>query len=1446
MTPNVTSKFNDFIQMLQSHTNSLPSLISFLLFFGLIIMLICILIINMSIAKDNKIKIDEKKSFFKRKFALPPLGGMITSFLVQQGWIQVNSISQIFLKGLEFLKKNFGEHALYKLPWYLVLGAKDSGKSTLVNHTQLHEPHSSPDFSLHEPNPSIRWKFFSRGVLIDVAGRLFLNTPESDTDTITWRNLLILLARYRATRPLNGIILCINAKDLYGKDRLSPDALQTRANTIMHTISKAQTSLRMRLPIYVVVTYCDVVPGFQSFAQELPTHNQGNILGWSSPYNLQYMYSPGWIDEAFHYLDEKIDGLRTELLSSDIDPTNADGLFVFSKELLTIKENLSGYLNRIFHASTTHEAPILRGIYFTGNSGIHESALPLMDETPSELSLEAHASSTLSLVFLRDLFQAKIFSEIGIAKPLTGKIATLNRGVNIIRNSTICFTLLGTYGLFNAYDTFIDKKERILPVLSKMSSLLRDMQHIKIDEPGHSASLFDTYARQLLEMMQELQQTELISVVVPASWFSPLHKDLHTGLQVAYQEIVIRTIYVDLLMKARELLQLRPTMADRSTSLAALLNPLMCSEYLLLKKYVEGLSELNDMLFKFNNLKSAPDARDLDSLIMYTFNSHLPATFIDQYSSFRKVLNESSYPLIDLKPYQQMARQTLSVIYEHFLNALFSKNDPQTLVSRIQTLVNQMQSQNERRLMDLTSLRSAVGDLTATAPSLGELGSTWMDGKIFAPGKEFDKILDHIDMSPLFGRDVTQYLVDQTAIGFNRFKNFLMLVNDSLVDKGLNQKALPPSHGLLTLEKHLTALFKLSFMGAPSGKPLTTTIPTGKLIYWDVSLVQAAYNMMKDFNDFISKELLAYPMSVQENIKIASRINLQEVLIGVLGKAQTFIDTPKDIKPGTGAERMLRAQVNDFKTVLEPLGKLLEILKQDDVSKAYIDLRDLLCAQSQWLLTQIDVYIKQHKLYQMKQDDFDWWDGKPGAAVGGFAVRDANDLKHYTTIQRELLTSAINDFAKPIVELLKTPVFDGAEGRDEALIERWIRLTEQVEAYAKKQPNNSLAQLEDFILKDLNAGDYKDMLKNLKLKELSQVSGDYLLEILREIKIKILSRAEVLQRHQAIENYEKLALFFNKNLKGKFPFIGGKLEKNKGEANPEDIREFFTLFKEYGDSTKALLDQLYQVDPSMKEVVQFLLSMEEVRQFLTKYLKDPSEDKPTFNIKIDFRSVRDKETGGNIIVDWYIKTDELTTIDKHDKKTEGSWSFGAPITVGFKWPETGTTPKPTADSGQASLKVDDSTAEFVYDSQWALLWLIRDHRAPSGSFSPVATPNPYVLKFNIPMTDQTFTTVYNSISLVESAGKKGPPKIITMPIFPTSAPELPEKIKEEKDKAVLTHGVIEAIDFNTYVTDTAEKKEDPKKEEPKPKEDAADEKSDDKKKDKDADDAGDEDDDAGE
>lgn len=1399
MTPSIPDS-SSLLSFISQYAPNLSNITLFLFVVGLIVIVASILMITYSLSK-KKIKIGDKKTW-QFSFSTPPIGGSLTRYLIDNGWISVNSLSQIFLKGLEFLKTKLGENAIYRLPWYLVVGTKESGKSSLCNQIPLMRPFGEVNVATHEANPFIKWHLFTKAVVIDVAGRIFLNNPILETDSVSFKSLLILLAKYRVSKPLNGIILCISAKELYGKSKVSLDELQGRADQILSNMMHLQSGLRLRLPVYVMVTQCDSIAGFNSFTEELPNKNKESIFGWSSPYHLQHAFTPTWLEEAFAYLNDTIEELKLEVLActpTDRSDASSDGVFVFSKEFPSLQEYLSGYLNRIFHSSATHDAPILRGIYFTGNTNIHSLQSTL--EGSDDSKLNSHSNPAITLGFLKNLFDIKIFTETGIAKPLEGAIKSLNRGLNIIRNSTVGLVIIATYGLFQAYDNFNEKKERILPVLGKMNSLLRNMQHIKIDEPGHSGALFDTYARQLLEMMQELQQTSLFSPLVPASWFSPLHKDLHSGLQIAYQEIVIKTIYVDLLLKARDLLQLRPTLKDRSNSLASLLNPLNCSEYLILKKFVEGLEVLNDMLFKFNNLKSAPNAQDLDSLISYTFESHLPISFVEQYDSFKKVLSESAFPLIDLKPYEQMARQTLSVLYKNFLNAMFSKNDPLTLPSRLETLLDSLQSQDKRQSMDLDSLRSSVGDLNDTVSSLGESGNTWMDGKIFFPGKEFDQMLDKIEISPLFDKEVTQYLVDQTAIAFARLKILLNNLNTSLVDSP-TEKSLPPSHGILAIEKHLANLFKKPFMAKPDGKQFTAKMPEGKLLYWDANLIQFAFNTVKDFDNFINKDLLEFPLSIQENIKISARINLQKIIISSLGKAQTFIDFPKDTSENLMAERMLRAQVNDLKNVSEQFTKLLEVLKQDDVSKSFMELRNILCSQSQFLLRQIDKYLDQLKLYKMKHDDFSWWEGKNGASLGAFAVRDSDELKHYVTIQRQILTSAVNDFAKPIVELLKNPIFDSADNRDEALISKWIRLYEEVEAYGKKQPNNSLSLLENFLQKDMDGWDYKEVIKNISLKEVKKTSGDYLVDTINSIKLKILAQAEILQRNQAIANYQNLIADFNKNLKDKFPFVGSNLEDAKGEVNPSDLKRFFGLFKKYGDGAKAILDQLYQIDSSMKEPVEFLKNLESVKELFEQFLNDKAATIPTFKLKIDFRTVRENEKGGNLIVDWYVKTDEMTTINKHDKKSDGSWTYGQPFTVGFKWPdgENSNIQQPENDSEQTYLKVDKSTAEFVYQNQWGLLWLLRTQAAPKGSFSKQNNPTPYVLKFSIPLNDQSYAVVYNSISITKPGKDKSPPKIINIPDFPNEAPELPERVIELKDKAVITDGTIKAITFEDLIT----------------------------------------------
>src|SRR3989338_3706104 len=119
------------VSLISKYAPNLSNITLFLFRIVLIVIVASILMITYSLSQ-KKIKLGDKKTWHL-SFATPPIGGSLTRYLIDNGWISVNSLSQLFLKGLEFLKSKLGENAIYRLPWYLVVGIKESGKSTLCN-----------------------------------------------------------------------------------------------------------------------------------------------------------------------------------------------------------------------------------------------------------------------------------------------------------------------------------------------------------------------------------------------------------------------------------------------------------------------------------------------------------------------------------------------------------------------------------------------------------------------------------------------------------------------------------------------------------------------------------------------------------------------------------------------------------------------------------------------------------------------------------------------------------------------------------------------------------------------------------------------------------------------------------------------------------------------------------------------------------------------------------------------------------------------------------------------------------------------------------------------------------------------------------------------------------------------------------------------------------------
>ncbi|MHA1558331.1 MAG: type VI secretion system protein [Alphaproteobacteria bacterium] len=1222
-------------------------------------------------------------------------------------------------------------------------------------------------------------------MFLDTKGDCFIKKDETQSHEGLWRSLLILLARYRSYRPINGIVLCIPATELYGVDKKKPNDLQERASYIAAKLRTTQKQLGIRIPIYVIVTKLDIIPGFQNFCAEIPSRYRYNMLGWSNPYTPSTLYSTNWVDEVFLSIGKYLHKIRMEIFAERQSSATRDGIFVFPKEFSNLKENLGIYLNTLFKDDVYNEPVVFRGVYFCGNSGMTflqtfdkgvstdnfvvigdlDNHKPENSSSSNTLPVVQHERRDKYIFFINDVLLEKVCREQGFVVPLKAQLLNANFALNVAKVASIGFVLVGSYGLFRSYDRFSHSRDKIIPLLYNMDALLKNTQHSQSFNALKSPELFDQYTNQFTHLARYIQERHFFSYFIPASWFSPLHNDLKETLSFTYQQTVLRSIYIHLLLKARMLLNLKPPIEHKSKTLNQLFNPLETVEFLIVKQYVDELMYLQEKICRFNNLKTTHDSADLSDLSQYALRIKLPNSFLEQYQKCQRFFKHTSMPTIDLQPYKAIARETLSALYQNFLNVLANAKHKDSITNKFDSFLKSLLQKEIKLLPKRKELHDFYQEIADSLSILGEKGKTWMDKEYFNPSTEWDIFFDKVDGFSLFGKDVSQFLVNETGIAFNNLKQQFLEMNklfEPLIPKLNEEKKdeLSPSGVIFKISKLLETLLSETYMHLIKDPLTIVQPPAGKIVYWDDDLIQAAYDMCQQFEKFNLKQIPQFPTVLQENIKHLTRQYLQENIVNSIAKAQTFADMPFS---NSLSNDVLYAKISDIRGVTPKFVKLLEILKQDPLNFSFVELRSLLNSTSYWLLEQIDTRLSNLGLYNVIDFDFNWWDGKEGAAIEAYARKDLKDLESFLALQYKRVKSLAVDFARPIVEFLMTPIMMSSD-KEQTLILKWKRIIEQCESQEQKSPNSSVQVLENFIKGDLYYGDSDKILEKISLEDVKVKTGDFFLEIVRQLKKGIRKRAEIIKRQRNVENYTTLVSFFNEYLKDKFPFADPYMNPNVVEATPENIKGFFRLYNKFGGSAKNILDQIYQLGFEFESCFRFLISMDKMKKFFEHYLDHESPyNFPIFNFHIDFRENREYEEGANLIVDLTMKPHDNFTIHKNDQVRNGVWVYGNPIEMTFRWPDSNTIPDyPVNDPEQQFLIVDGRTVTFRYQGRWALLWLLYHHRVKKDRFFSLKTPNSYLLRFKIPTNSKKKAVIYHLITLM----------------LPSSEPDIPGKVVE--------------------------------------------------------------------
>jgi type VI secretion system protein ImpL len=266
------------------------------------------------------------------------------------------------------LNAKLGGRYLYELPWYLIIGAPGSGKTTALRNSGLQFP-----LAAHNGEQAVRgvggtrncdWWFTDRAVLIDTAGRFVTQDSDAVNDKATWTGFLSLLKTSRPRQPLNGVIVTVSVPDLLAKGAAERAAY---AQAARQRVQELHEQLRIRFPIYLLVTKCDLMAGFGDTFGNLDKEQRATPWGVTFPRQTHAAWTQGLGSELQALLQRLTDGL-IDRLQAEPDAQRRMRIYGFPNQFAQLVGPLQDFVQQVFSPSPFEEDPLLRGVYFVSGT----------------------------------------------------------------------------------------------------------------------------------------------------------------------------------------------------------------------------------------------------------------------------------------------------------------------------------------------------------------------------------------------------------------------------------------------------------------------------------------------------------------------------------------------------------------------------------------------------------------------------------------------------------------------------------------------------------------------------------------------------------------------------------------------------------------------------------------------------------------------------------------------------------------------------------------------------------------------------------------------------------------------------------------------------------------------------------------------------------------------
>jgi len=1095
------------------------------------------------------------------------------------------------------------------------------------------------------------------------------------------------LSQYRPERPIDGIIISIAESKLQSQNHAQ---LESESNEIFGKIVSLQQSFGFVLPVYIVITDCEGLPGFKQFWQlkGLEQHHDG-IIGWSNHLDPEKTYDNNWIKIALGEISKRLRKIQLNFIR-DKDYTPSAHVLLLPDRVMALASGLEHLCQTLFSASSYHNAFMFRGIYCVGK-----------------------ISSKGPVKFVQELFSQKIFAEPELAYPPQNKLFSSNNKLRMYQYvSAACLLLLGSLLTFDS----IKLNDQTRNLVKKIQAL----PPIPLEQNKRDA----TYVKSVLDHIGDMNANNLGYVSIPWSWSNDFDLEL---VDYFSRDVFKRIVFPAFECRINE--QLKSAIDHRPA-------PAQIQSWL--QRLQQGFNTRDQLygLMLRDDLSTIQAAHRFGYIEERLYNKKLPADFYKNAPLYFDALRSRVY-LPQTMAQADHKRPAFCKPWQQDNLQLWQQIDRQVVVQLEQS--RQQVTAPAAFFQQLTALQSLPSDMSWDqvlgdfSLQIGKymhwskvMNDNWLAGNAQHSScqqvqQTITKLADFLDIQLLAGRSMS---ADYLALCEAKVQQ-QMLVDDKLLLSGLYQFEenrvvfSEAAHELLTSVKQIATL---PFVQKPLPKPEHAD---GQNYFWSAEHLQGALDMFKQYKSFagvhFDKLKLAKVQDVGKHEFLAQAVTLKQLQLAMQAnisnaRLANISATSVNLLALDQKEEQIRAYAANFSQAMPLLLELYQAFADLGLADSQSWLRQITSGYVLSQLYSVDQLYQENKLYLPLAKPH--WEAEQYVKAL-YGIEGSGQLQDYLAAQSQRAEHIGFNYAKPLLQYLNKILLQSAtapdmaiSAKDHQLYSLWLNTLDALNKQQNKDPLNSQAQLAQFFNNQLFNTNQDNCYEQGKSYTRPQQNNLFAIEQ-NKIISQALKHCHSFTTEQILQEYQQVFQDFNRLLANKYPFAA---QQWQATLTPIAIHAFMQQYPGQSSGLYQRMQQLVknsQENPQLQQYVEAMLFVQKLDNSLAFFDKlfavSGSAKGSGLELAVDFNVMEQVAVNGEHIVNWALSTANKQLTYPGSEQQKLYWLPGEPVDLHLNWAKN---------SPYKARAIQGATQEnqlvFAYQGNkdnWSLLHFIQQYAA---------------------------------------------------------------------------------------------------------------------------------------